>query len=542
MFHFIKKLWHGETDGLTAAAFLIGAASLTSRLFGVLRDRILASTFGAGDMLDAYYTAFRIPDTLYNLIIIGALSAGFIPVFTQWYEQKGKDEAFRLAERVLSVITATLCVAVVVLYFAMPVFIPLIAPGFADEKLQTTMWLSRLMLLSPVFLGISAVMGGILQSMRRFFAFAFAPVVYNIGIIFGAWFLAPYWGIYGVGIGVVIGAFLHFLTQSSVAFALGMKRLPRPDFRDKGVRKIIKLMIPRTLGLGVSQLNLIVIIALASTVGTGAVAVFQLAQNLQSFPLGLFGIAFAIAAFPLLSQAAGKKDNEAYTDALNNASRKVFFLMLPTMALFILLRAQIVRIILGEGFFDWDDTIRTADVLGWFSISLFAQGLVPLFMRAFYALQEVRTPIIITAVAEVISITLAFFLRKPFGVSGLAMAFSIAAIIQISLLIIFLRKRHGPLGEGEFALSAFKVVAATFALCVVAYPIRQAIGTLYPLRTFLQVFMQAALATAGGVIAFVIVAWLLKSREIEEMAHTIKRRLWRKATVTEGFEQAGEIR
>jgi putative peptidoglycan lipid II flippase len=168
--------------------------------------------------------------------------------------------------------------------------------------------------------------------------------------------------------------------------------------------------------------------------------------------------------------------------------------------------------------------------------------LVPLFMRAFYALQDVKTPIIITVFAELLSITLAFALKGPFGVAGLAIAFSIAAIVQISLLIFFLRKRQGPLGEGEFALSALKVTAATFALSIVAYPIRQLVGTLYPLRTFLQVFMQAALSVVGGVTAFVVVAWLLKSPEIEEMAHTIKRRLWRKATVTEGLEEAKETR
>lgn len=542
MLKFIKRLWNGETDGLTAAAFLIGAASLASRLFGILRDRILASSFGAGDLLDAYYAAFRIPDTLYNLIIIGALSAGFIPVFTEWYERKGRDDAFRLAEKVLSVILATLTAAVVILFVAAPILVPLIAPGFAGEKLETTIWLTRLMLISPVFLGMSAVMGGILQSRRRFLAFSLAPVLYNIGIIFGAWFLAPHLGVYGVGIGVILGAFLHFITQASVAFSLGLRRLPRPDFKDAGIRRIIKLMIPRTLGLAVTQLNLIVILALASTVGVGSVAVFQLAQNLQSFPLGLFGISFAIAAFPLMAEAAGRKDDEAYKDALGNASRKIFFLMIPTMALFILLRAQIVRIILGEGFFDWDDTIRTADVLGWFAVSLFAQGLVPLFMRAFYALQEVKTPILITAGAEIFSIILALLLKGPFGIAGLAMAFSASAAIQIFLLALHLRKRKGALGEGEFALSALKVVAATFALCAVAFPIRQLVGTIYPLRTFLQVFMQALLSTLGGLSAFLVVAWLLRSPELEEMAHAVKRRLWRKVDLTEGVEEAKETR
>lgn len=542
MLRFFHKLWKGETDGLTAAAFLVGAASLASRIFGILRDRILASSFGAGNVLDAYYAAFRIPDTLYNLIIIGALSAGFIPVFTEWYEQKGKEEAFRLAGKVLSVILATLCIAVLILFITAPFLMSFIAPGFEGEKLNTTIWLTRLMLFSPIFMGMSAVMGGILQSRRRFFAFSLAPILYNIGIIFGALFLAPYFGVYGVGLGVVLGAFLHFITQTSVAISLGMKRLPWPNFRDRGIHKIIKLMIPRTIGLAVSQVNLIVILALASTLGVGSVAVFQLAQNLQSFPLGLFGISFAIAAFPFMAQAAGKKDMHAYKQALNNASRKILFLMIPTMVLFILLRAQIVRIILGQGVFSWHDTIRTADVLGWFAVSLFAQGLVPLFMRAFYAVQEVTKPILITMVAEGVSIALAFLLKGPYGIAGLAIAFSASAIVQVALLVLVLRKEKGAFGEGSSGRAFSKVVVATLALFMVAYPIRQLIGTIYPLRTFIQVFMQALLTSLGGGAAFLAVSWLLRSEELQEMVYAIKKRLWRKAELNEGVEEAKETR
>ena len=541
MFRFFARLWQGETDGLTAAAFIVGTASLASRLVGIFRDRMLASTFGAGNLLDSYYAAFRLPDTLYNLIILGALSAGFIPVFSAWLETKSREDAMHLAEKVLSIVGATMAVACAFLFFFAPVLVPIIAPGFEGEKLQTTIALTRIMVLSPLFLGMSAVMGGVLQSTRRFFAFAVAPVLYNLSIISGIYFLSPSIGIYGAAFGVVLGAFLHFIAQTSVAFRLGIRRLPRPSLSDPGVRKILRLMAPRALGLAITQINLAVLLAIATTIETGAVAVLNLATNLQSFPVGIFGISFAIAAFPELARSAGKGDMEGYRQALGGASRKIVFLILPTMALFILLRAQIVRTILGQGLFDWNDTIRTADMLGWFSLSLFAQALTPLFTRAFYAIQNVRTPIIIIAVAEVANIILVLLLKGPFGVAGLAVAFSITAIAQLLLLVFFLRKQQGALGRGEFALSAYKTSIATVALCVAAYPVRQAIGTIYSLRTFLQVVLQAGATIVVGGLVFILIAWLLRSRELFEFWDAIHRKLWRHVKLEEGVDQAGGL-
>lgn len=538
MIHWFRRLWNGETDGLTAAAFIVGGASLASRVVGVLRDRLLAATFGAGDMLDAYYAAFRVPDTLYNLLILGALSAGFIPVFAEWMEKRGKDQAIRLAEQVLSVIALAVASASAILCVLVPFFMPWIAPGFSGDKLELAILLTRIMLLSPVFLGLSAVMGGVLQSTRRFFAYAVAPVLYNLGIILGILLLAPSYGVAGVAAGVVLGAVMHFFAQAGVAWQLGVRHLVRPSLKPEGVRLILKHMAPRTLGLAVSQINLIILLAIASTLGAGSVAVFNLANNLQSFPLGLFGISFAIAAFPALARAVGKNDEEGYREALGSAGRKIVFLVLPAMALFILLRAQIVRLVLGQGAFSWDDTIRTADVLGWFSLSLVAQSLVPLLTRAFYARQIMRTPIVIVAACELFAVAFALLLKGPFGISGLAIAFSISAVLQLVLLTFALRAHVGPLGRGDFLVSGYKTVIATIALCVIGFPLRELVGTLYPLRTFAQVFLQALAAIAGGGAAFLLTAWIVKSPELIEFASAAKRRLWRRATLKESVDQA----
>lgn len=535
---FISRLWHGETNGLTAAAFIIGGASLASRLIGVVRDRVLASTFGAGDALDAYYAAFRVPDLLYNLIILGALSAGFIPVFAEYLETRERHEAWRLAEQVLSVVGATMAVACLGLALLAPVIVPITVPGFSPEKAEMTVRLSRIMFLSPFFLGLSAVMGGILQATRRFVAFSIAPVLYNFGIIFGTVVLVPELGLEGVAWGVVLGAFLHFIVQASVALRLGLRRIPPPSFMHEGVRRILHLMAPRTAGLAVTQVNLVILLAFASGLSAGSVAVFNLANNLQSFPVGIIGISFAVAAFPLLSQTASRKDIPAFVAAIDSAVRKISFFILPATALFFLSRAQVVRLALGAGEFGWDDTIRTADVLGVFLISLFAQAIVPLFARAFYALQNTWTPFWAGIVAETLNVVLAYVLRDIYGVAGLALAFSVASYVNLGILWWMLRRSRGPIMSPEFAPSFAKIFVASGAIILAGYPVRQFVGTLFPLRTYWQVALQASAASVVGIAGFIFVAWALRTPELKELRSAINRRMFRQAPAVAGAEEA----
>lgn len=538
MIHLFRRFWNSETQQVTSAALIVGVASLASRLVGVFRDRILASTFGAADTLDAYYAAFKIPDFLYNLVILGALSAAFIPVFTEYLESKDKHEAWRLAEKVLSVVGAVMLVACAVLYLFAPELIPLTVPGFEGEKLALTITLSRIMLLSTFFLSLSAVMGGILQATRRFVAFSLAPVFYNFGIIFGVVILVPNMGPVGLGWGVVLGAFAHMAVQASVALNLGLERIPVPSFRHPGVRRILALMLPRTMGLAIMQINLIVILALASTLAIGSVAVLNLAMNLQAVPVGIFGISFAVAAFPALSRAATAKNREKFRHAIGGTARKVVFLVLPATALMLLLRAQIVRLILGQGKFDWDDTIRTANVLAIFSLSLVAQALVPLFSRGFYALQNTWTPLWIGLFAEGTNIVLAVLLVGRFGLEGLVFAFSIAAWLSLGLLWWRLRALQGPLGTLEVWQSFRKTLIACFILAGTALPVRIAIGSMFNLERFWQVALQAGAASVIGLLSFWMMMWLMKSKELDEFQRALVRKFWKKGEMLEGAEAA----
>lgn len=313
----LKNILNSRIKGITAAAIVIGAAYLASKFLGLYRDHLLAGTFGAGNELDAYYAAFRIPDLVYYLVVLGAVSAGLIPVFVD-YLQKEKEEAWYLINNLINIMSLVLIAVCSLLIIAAPWLMKLIVPGFINEvtiianeeinKLDLTVQLTRIMFLSPILLGLSAIFGGVIQSFRRFFIFAFAPILYNFGIIIGVIVFYPVFGLLGLAWGVVLGALLHFIAQYFSARSCGFKYQFVFDYKFKGIKRILKVMLPRTLGLALNQLNILLMTIIGSTLAIGSIAVYNLAQNIWSFPLSVFGISFVTASFPKLSEEAQKKD------------------------------------------------------------------------------------------------------------------------------------------------------------------------------------------------------------------------------------------
>lgn len=480
MYTFLARWWHGEASGVGWAALVIGVSAMLSRLLGVLRDRLLASHFGAGVELDAYYAAFRLPDTLYNLLIVGALSAGFIPVFAEYWEKDGRDAAMRLAGHVLTLAGWVLAAASVLCIATASWTVPFIAPGFAPDQLSQAVSLSRIMGLSPLILGLSAVMGGVLQATKRFVSFSVAPILYNVGIIAGILFLSPRMGIAGVAVGVIIGASLHLLAQASVVIPLGLQRVAGPHGRDPGVRRILTLMIPRVAGLALSQVNLIVLLALTTGLATGSVAVFTFASNIQSLPLGVIGISFALAAFPALSLAASQHVWTDFYGILQQTLARIFYYMLPAAGLLILLRGDLVRLLLHTGRFQEEDAVRTSTVLLWFSLSLVAQGMIPVLVRAYYARQDTKTPLAISVCAEIATLALAFALKGRYGVAGIAMAFSVGACLQASLLLFITTRTHAQASVRKLVSSVWRSLAAFALAATSAAPFIYFIGGTLP--------------------------------------------------------------
>ncbi len=531
---FIQK----PIDNITAAAFIIAITSLASRFLGVFRDRVLAGSFGAGETLDIYYAAFRIPDLLYNLLVLGALSAGFIPIFIALKKQKDKKEAWQLANNTLNILVVALVVlAILGIIFIKPLT-AIIAPGFDQLAREKTASLTMIMFLSPILLGISGIMGGILQSFRRFIIYSLAPIFYNLGIIIGALFFVDLWGVVGLAWGVVLGAALHLLIQIPAVWRLGWRWQAIFNWRHQATRSLARLMIPRTLSLAVSQINLVVITIIATGLDSGSLTVFNFANNLQSFPIGIFGLSFAIAVFPVLSEKA--LDKEGLKMIFSAAIRKILFFIVPATVLLITLRAQIIRVILGTGAFTWRDTVLTMDTLGFFALSLFAQASLPLLVRMFYARQDSKTPFYLGLISVGINVILALFLGARLGVAGLALAFSLAAIFQFFILWLKLNLVLGDLKLNKIMAAVLVFTLAALAAGLVVQITKLAVWPFIDMSTFIGVFLQLSVCTTTGLLTYFLICYYLKNEEILEFLKSFKKRLaWKKVKTLDSGEARG---
>ena len=432
----LKNLENNFTS--TKATIIVGVLTLVSRLVGLVRDRLFASHFGAGDTLDAYYAAFRIPDLIFNLLVLGTLSVAFIPVFTSLLI-KDRDRAIKNANTVLNFSFSCMAVfCLVLLVFSKPLTRALV-PGFSGEKFANTLLLTRIFLLSPIIFTISNVFSSVLNASKRFFMVGFAPVLYNLGIIFGLLVLYPKFGILGLGLGVLLGALLHMLSQIPEILSLGFYWRPVLDLRDEAVRKIGKLFLPRIIGVDNSQVSLLIGSIVGSVLASGSIAVFTLANNLQAVPVGIFAISSAVAIFPVLSEQFAKQEYDNFLKSFRETIIQILFYIIPISILLLLLRAHVVRLAFGAGKFDWNDTRATFQVLGIFSVSLFTQSLSPLFSRAFYAQHNTKTPVFINLGAMALNAFLAYYLGLRLGVSGVAWGFTISSILNALALFIALR-------------------------------------------------------------------------------------------------------
>lgn len=458
----LGRFFNFQTKTISGAAGVLAITALISRLLGLVRDRLLASTFGAGSDLDVYFAAFRIPDFVYNILIAGGVIVAFLPLFSEYF-LKDKKEALDFANNVLNLFFVFLVLISLGISIFAPIFVKIITPGFSPQQISLTVLLTRILFLSPILLGLSSIFSGVLQYFNKFLAYSLAPVLYNLGIIVGIIFLAPASGILGVTLGVILGAFLHMAIQIPSAIGSGFCYKPTFNLKDPKIKKVFSLMIPRTLGVAAPQINLMVVTAIASGLPAGAISIFTFANNLQQFPLGLIGIPFAIAAFPALSQdwAAQKKDE--FIEKFSLTFRKILYLIIPISFLIFILKNQIVEIILRTGRFGEDAAKMAAASLGLFALGIFATCLIPLIFRAFFALQDTKTPTIIAIIAVILNIFLSFgfvrllsfpnffqaFISNLFNlqgigniaVIGLPLAFSIDSILQFILLTVFLFRK-----------------------------------------------------------------------------------------------------
>lgn len=408
-----------EIVGVHQAAFLLGLFTLLSSLLALVRDRLLAHSFGAGAELDIYYAAFRVPDFLYASLASLVSISILIPFFTEIFEHK-KEDASKLMDTIFTAFLTLMIVASGIAWMLMPHIVKFILPGISDPTAQSeVIMLSRILLLQPICLGISNLLGVVTQISKRFIMYAMSPIFYNIAIIFGIIVLYPYFGLSGLVYGVVIGGLLHFAIQ--VPYVKGAGLLPRfTSHVDMGVvKKIFLHSIPRTITLSATQLELIFLTSYASFLAVGSIAIFNLATNLQAVPFAIVAVSYALAAFPTLSGYFAKGETRKFVEHVVLAARHIIFWSIPITVLFIVLRAQVVRTVLGSGSFNWEHTRLTAACIAIFVISLAAQGLELLFIRAYYAAGKTRMPLVVNLCSSVITITMPFFLLYLFDRSML---------------------------------------------------------------------------------------------------------------------------
>jgi len=511
---------------LANASLILTVAALASRLLGWIRLLVIGSQFGASRDLDAYFAAFRIPDAIFQLVVAGALSAALIPVFSSYRARDSEREAWQLASSVINLVLIALVAFSVVMAILAPWVVPIIAPGFDDATTELTVKLSRLMLLSPVFIGMGAVVTGLLNSYGRFTVPALAPLVYNLAIISAAVVLAPILGVEGLAIGVVAGSILHLAIQLPQLRKVGHHYDLTIGLGHPGVRKVAWLMGPRLLGLAAGQVNFIASTILASNLGVGSVTAYNYAFQLSQIPVGVLGVSVAVALFPTFSRDAALGRISEIRRQLSTSLRILIFLAAPLTAIMIVLARPIAAVFFQYGLFSDAAADRTAGALVFFSIGLTGHIVVHVLTRAFYAMQDTRIPVLWAIVAVAMNVPLMVILSGPMGIEGLALALSISASIEVIALAWSLRRRIDSIDEGTILRSGLRsALAAVVAGAVMFAGLTAAqawFGAL--LANGAGRILALLILAGGGTAVFLLVAMAMRSEELRQVRRYLTRR------------------
>lgn len=499
---------------------------MLSKILGLVRDRMLAHVFSP-DVIDIFWAAFRLPDLIFQIVILGALSVAFIPVFTEHLEHKGKTDAFEMARTVLTVFLSIFIFITIVIYFlAGPIIANFIAPGFTEARQSQVVELARVILAGQVILVIGSFFIGISQSFQRFIVPSLSPVFYNLGIILGIAFLSKYFGIAGAAYGVVIGAFLHAAVQLPLVWSMGFRFKFPLKFFHPGVKEIMKLMSVRTIGLAAEQINETVGLALASLASVGSVTFLTFAQHLQVVPIGLFGATLAQAALPVLSSERSHGKMEEFKITILTTLHQILFLTLPATAILIVIRIPVVRLIFGASRFNWEATVLTGATLAFLSIGLAAQAISLLLVRGFYALKDTKTPVLVSLAVVVLNIILSVYAIAvlKLDVWSIGFANSIAAVLSAVLLFWTLHIKVGRFRLRSVLGPFLKMSMATIIMGVALYvPIKLLDQVIFDTTRTINLLVLTGISSIFALSVYVLLVWFLKVRELETYVELLKR-------------------
>ncbi len=521
-----------ENRNVTRAAGVVGAATLLSRVFGYVRDMVLASFFGAGMTADAFIAAFRIPNLLRRLFGEGSLSIAFVPVFTETLLKGGRDDGLRLAVSSLKLLLVCLSVISIIGVFAAPTIIQVVAPGFSDlpEKMGLTVTLTRVMFPYVVLIGLVALCMGILNVLGHFAAPAIAPVLLNLAMI-GAVFTASRFSdsetvqVLGLAGGVLLGGVLQLALQLPYLVKHGVRFWARSGLWHPAMKKVGILMLPTIFGAAVYQINLLVGTLLASLLPEGSVSYLYYADRLVQFPLGIFAQAAATAVLPSLSRQAANGDQAGMGDTFGHAMSLVLFITIPAMVGLIVLRDPIVALLFQRGAFDAQTTRLTSDALLYYALGLWAFAAVRIVVSTFYAMQDTRTPVKTATISIVANIILGTVLMGPMKHCGLALATSLASMVNLMLLVVVLRNKLGMIRWRLIFSSCLKTLAASGLM---ALGLMMTCRLLIPSETetgSLRLLVGISAGIVGGIAIFSAAAWMMKVPEWQQVMVLMRRSL-----------------
>jgi len=522
-----------ENVKVAKAAGVVGFATLLSRIFGFLRDMVVAAFFGAGLVTDAFFVAFRIPNLLRRLVGEGALTISFIPVFTEYLKTRSREEAIKLASTAASVLSVLLVLITVLGILFSPLIVTVLAPGFrhVPSHYELTVFLTRLMFPYIFFISLVALCMGILNSLRHFVAPAFSPILLNVSIILAAIFLRDFFAepIYALALGVLVGGILQLLFQWPFLKKKGVVLRWRFDLTHPGVIQIGRLMLPAIFGAAVYQINVLVGTILASLLPKGSVSYLYYADRIVELPLGVFAFAVGTAALPSLSEQAVEERYREMKRTISFSLSIIFFVTIPVMVAFIYLRVPILSVLFQRGAFSFTDTVLTAEALLYYTLGLWAFSSVRILASAFYSFQDTKMPMKGAIIALMVNVCFSLLLMGPLKHGGLALATSLGSAVNVVYLAYFLWKRIGFFLEREFFATIFKVLVSSGVMLIVMI----ILGIFYPWQgeaIFFQRLTYLVLEIGVGTMAFFSVARIMKAREMVLIMEALRRKIGKKLT------------
>ena len=505
-------------NSILSATFILATASGLSAFLGFIKTRLLASYFGVSDVLAVFYTADRIPNLIYSVLIVGAVSTVFIPVFTGLLK-KDKQEAFDVASSIINTTLIFFIFSGIIMFIFSPQIIKILSLGnFSPEEITVGSNLMRIMLAAQTILVAGSLSTSVLQSFKYFAIPALAPVAYNVGMILGIVFLSKTMGIYGPAVGVIIGALLHFGIQAPFLKKAGFSFRPRMNLKDPNFKKTLTLVPPRIMSVLLANITQTINNSLAILVSTSSVIYLKFADQLQTLPVTLFGISMAAAALPTLSSQNSIEDREDFKDTFLTSFFQMMYLVMPISAILLILRVPVVRLVYGVQNFPWDATIKTAWTLAFFSIGIFAQSANYLITRAYYALKDTLTPVIVNVATALINvlISVAFVTHFRLGVWSVAFAYTITSLMDMVFMFIFLNKKIGGFDKKKILFPFVKISMSTMFMGIMLYiPMRFLDNFIFDTTRTVNLLGLTAVAGFLGIATYILLTSLLKVKEIQ---------------------------